>query len=376
MSGWRYIAQRLTGDGAGQFLDFDVPLQGVSLTRVLSGPDALSATIPVEVARLMGDDGRPLFEEWGTAIYAEADGQIRSGGILVRSAFDGPKWSLECAGFRGYLTDLPYTSSQHFVEADPLDIVRHIWQHVQAQPGGNLGVVVDGTTSPVRIGEELEQVEFDTTNGPVSFEAGPKKLAYWLTDDLGKEVDDLAKTTPFDYDDEHIWLPDGTIQHRFRLYYPSKGRRREDLRFVSGENITAQPSIERDGDEYCNEVLMLGAGEGRDMVRASHSRPDGRLRRVAVHSDKAVRSTAAAARVAAAELAARSGLDDVRTVEVRNHPHAPIGSFDVGDEILVEGETGWQDFSLWCRVLSYTINPDESDTMSLTIARTDTVTAA
>lgn len=295
----------------------------------------------------------------------------------MSSSFNGPSWELDCIGFAGYPGGMPYTGSVFFVESDPLDIVRHIWQHLQGQPGGNLDVVLDGTTSPKRIGTVLEQVEFDTTSGPVSFEAGPKKLAWWLTDDLGKEIDDLAKATPFDYSEEHDWDPSGAtlINHRIRLHYPTKGRRRDDLRFMVGENIHITPDLERNGDEYANEVLALGAGEGRDMIHSWTARPDGRLRRVAVEADKQLRTIRDVSTFGQRKLAERLGLDEITSVTVINHPHAPYGSWDVGDEIFIQGDLGWVEAGLWCRILSSTISPDQGQTATLTVARTDSVTS-
>ncbi len=377
MAGWRYLAQRLTGTGAGEFLDFALPLSNVQISRELSGPSRLTATITPEIGRMRGDDGRLLLEEWGSAVFPETEGQIRGGFIVVHSEMQGEQWQLDCIGYAGYPQGMPYTESIFFVEADPMDIARHIWDHLQAQRGGNLAVVVDSIKSPVRIGERLEQAEFDTQAGPVSFEAGPYKLTWYQTDDLGKNFDDLAKQTPFEYDEEHAWAADGSTQidHRIRLFYPRKGRRRDDLRFAIGENIQVIPTLERDGDEYANEVLALGAGEGRDMIRAQAANPDGRLRRVAVVTDKSARSERAARDVAGVELAARQVLDDIREVVVSDHPHAPLGSFDTGDDILIQGDLGWTDVMLWVRVLSITMSPERPYQARVGVARVDAVTA-
>ncbi len=86
--GWRYLAQRLTRDGSsGPWLDNELPLTDVSFTDVLSGPTQLTATITPELTRLVAADGKPLLDEWGTAIYAEADGEIRAAAILVSSTW-------------------------------------------------------------------------------------------------------------------------------------------------------------------------------------------------------------------------------------------------------------------------------------------------
>lgn len=204
--GWRYIVQRITGIDEADYLG-EIPISDVQITDTLSGPSGLTGTITPEIGMAKAADGRPLLDEWGSAVWAEADGQIRGGGIVTYSRFNGAQWQLECTGFTGYPTDLPYTGAAYYgVQVDPLDMVRLIWDHIQSQPGGNLDLIVDDTTSPVRIGDELKNVEFtDSSGNTVSFEAGPYKLAWWVTDDLGREIDNLAKRTPFDYHETHQW---------------------------------------------------------------------------------------------------------------------------------------------------------------------------
>lgn len=372
-AGWRYFAQRLDGSGAAITIHPDLPLRDVALTSTLSGPDALTATITPEVAALVGDDGKPVFREWSTAVWAEKDGEIRGGGILAHTGIRDAALTLECVGVTGYLRSMPYTSSRFFVEADPLDIARHIWDHVQAQPAGNLGVTLDPTTSPVRIGTELKQVEFDTQEGPVSFEAGPYKLSWWQTHDLSDNFDQLAADTPFEYREDVHWGPDDRLRFHVRIGYPTIGARRTDLRFVIGENVSKVPDLEYPGDEYANEMIVLGAGEGSTMVRGQVARPHDRLRRVAVVQDKQRRSERAAVDLAKRELALRLGEFSVTDVVVRDHPHAKVGSWQTGDEIFVAGDAGWVEMGVWCRVLSTTISPEQPDVAAISIIRTDKV---
>jgi hypothetical protein len=371
---WRYIAQRLDGEGAGEFLDMALPLASPQVTDVLSGPARITGSIDPEVMRLKAHDGRPLLEEWSTAIYAEQDGAIRGGGILTSSNFAGSSWSLDVMGFAGYPQGMPFTGSEFFVKADPADIFRRIWEHLQEQPGGNLGVIVDDTRTAVRIGTELAQAQFDTQAGPVSFESGPYKLAWYQTDDLGKAMDGLAEQTPFEYREEHAWTPLGEIEHRLRIGYPSLGTRRRDLRFVVGENISTSPTLDRDGDAYVNEILALGAGEGRDMIRAIDVRRDSRLRRAGVAVDKTARTVKQARSLARRELLARNLLEGVTTqITVRDHPHARVGSWNVGDEIRVQGKLGWLEMDAWFRIVSSTLSPNDASIAGLSILRTESV---
>lgn len=369
MSGWHYFATRLHGNGTETVIATEIPLEGVSPRVVLSGPDDFgSPSVPIEIERLRGEDGKPVFLPWSTAFYAEKDGLIRAGGLLTDAVADGPSLSLQIDGWTAYLEGMPYSGDEKWIEADPLDIARHIWAHVQSQPQGNIGLVLDDTTSPVRIGQEEEEVEFETEDGEeVSFTAGPYRLNYFSTHDLAREFDDLAQSTPFDYAVEHYWHGD-EIRHRLRLGYPRLGRRRKDLRFVVGENIT-EPSVDLETEEFATEVWLLGAGEGSKMVRGIAVRETDRLRRPVVISDETVSSAKRARQIAEAELAHRLGAEGVESIEVIEHPNAPVGSWQVGDEIRIQGGgSGWAGgLDLWVRVLDFTYAT--ADRATLTVMR-------
>jgi len=375
---WRYLAQRLTGDGLGEFIG-EIPLRSPAITDVLSGPTGLTGVVSPSILGLRGEDGHPVLDtRWNTAIWAEADGEIRGGGILAHRSMRGPELALTCVGFTAYPKDMPFTDAWYGVEVDPLDVVRLIWTHLQGKPRGNLGLQVSGLTTGLKIGVEMEQVEFDTESGPVSFEAGPVKLAWYQTEDLGGEIDRFAEETPFDYHERHQWASNGDTQleHFLDFGYPRIGRRRNDLRFVLGENISVVPSIEDDGADYANEILSLGAGEGRTMLRGGAAVNDGGLRRVATVVDKKARSLKNVNAVAKKELAWRSAFgEEITEIVVRDHPHAPLESWAVGDEIRVQADTDWSDVDQWARVLSSTISPESGEVATLTIAREDKVSA-
>lgn len=369
MSEWRYFATRI-GGGGEVTLESDLPLSGVEITEQLSGPDALSATITPEVARLKAPDGSLVIEPWNTFIWAEASRSVRGGGILVGADLDGPALSLDVMGLAGYPQGMPYVGGRSYVGADPLQVVRDVWQHLQGSPGGNLLVEVDGTVSPVRVGTPPRTASFTTGAGEeVSFDSGPLVLSWWTTEDCGRLIDQLAQDTPFDYRTSHAWNGD-VLEHRLELGYPRLGRRRADLRFRLGENIFEIPPITEDGEGFANSVQVLGAGEGRDMVRGVAALADGRLRRVATVTDKTVRSVRAATLRAQRELARRQNIRDVRQVVVSEHVHAPIGSWRVGDEIQVVADTGWASTDLWHRVVATTIRPEQG-TATLELVRAD-----
>lgn len=379
--GWRYFATRLDGEGGETLLHADLPIEDVTIEDVLSGHNVLSGKFEPVYRTLLADDGRPLLDEWSTAIYAENDGDIRGGGILVNSGFDGPSWEVECIGFTGYAQDLPYTGKGYKgIEVDPIDVVRVIWNHIQNQPGGDLGLILDSTDTngEVTIGTKLRQVEFDTQSGPVSFESGPYKLNWYTNHDLAGDIDDLASETPFDYHERHYWDAQGNLRHRVDIGYKKLGKRRENLRFVYGVNIFEQPSVSRDGDLYASGTMVLGAGEGASMIRALREparRPGGRLRRIAVVVDDRIKSKRRANKRADAENQWRARLEEIETVIVMDHPNAPLGSVKVGDEIRIEGQGDWIETSMWVRVLSISFQPENGNIAEYTVARTDMLTS-
>jgi hypothetical protein len=272
---------------------------------------------------------------------------------------------------------MPYLDSNFWIDKDPLFLARHIWSYLQAQPGGNLGLQVDQTTNtPVRRGTALEQVEFDTQAGPVSFESGPYRLAWYQTDNLGKEIDDLASETPFDYVERHAWADDGSdvIEHFLDFGYPRIGIQNGG-RFVEGENIRVNPSRQQRGELYANEVLTIGAGDGRAALRG-HAPTDrrGRLRRVQVVTDKSLRSQLKVNRRAAEEVALRQSKQSIEEIIVTDSNLAPFGSWNDGDDILVSLDSDWGDLEVWVRVLATTYTP-ETNQASLSVRRTDMISA-
>ena len=368
MSAWHYIAQRAT---TGELLTLELPLARDELTWTLSGAGALRGTVAPDIGTLRAEDGHLLLEEWGTLLYAEADGQIRWGGILVSSDFQDEAWHLEAAGFLTYPHGLIYTGKDYeAVQRDPADIVRDLWAHVQDQPDGDLGVTVEGRT-PVRLGETEKQVSFVTGDDEaVSFEEGPYRLAWADSPDVGEEIDSLAKETPFDYVESHAWREDDTIAHTVTIGHPRLGKRRSDLVFRDGENILTSVTVKRDGDDFANVVVGLGAGDGKAALHRSTGRRDGRLRRTAVYTDKGVHSARRMDARIRDELHRRGQLLTIDSVTVRDHPNAPIGSWALGDDIHVEVTVPWLgELALWCRVVEWSLETD--DTATLKLARSD-----
>jgi hypothetical protein len=364
---WRYIAQNVL---TGEFLHWQLPLKRDELTWDLSGPGALRGTItPVhEELRIAGE---PILQEWQTAIYAEANGSIRWGGIVHNADFDGPVWAVEAAGFSSYPHGQPYTGPLYSkINWDPTVAFVDIWAHLQSQPDGNLGVVVSRPTNcPVRIGTPAKPA----STGVEAVEAQPYELAWWDTTDCGSELDDLARETPFDYVEEHAWTGATSVSHTVRLGYPRLGTMRNDLLFVQGQNITKVIPVKRDGDKFANVVHGLGKGEGVQTIRAEVAVRDGRLRRVAVYSDKAVDTVNRMTSLTRREHTARQLRPEIASITVVDHPNAEFGAWQPGDDIRVLADLQWLGWTeIWCRVLSWSLEGESKATLNL--ARSDSFT--
>lgn len=374
--GWRYLAYTLDGSGGPQVvLSNELPLLDVSFTDVLSGPPQLQATINPLFRQLLATDGQPLLKPWHCQVLAEQDGILRYGGILVGSGYEGPQWSLDASGFSGYPKGMPYEGDTQFVEADPLDVTRHMWDHIQGGQESNLGVVLDRNTTTnglVKIGKALVPNADGTVPTNSSPDESPYKLNWYSNDDLGGDIDDLASSTPFDYHERHEWDSSKTQPvHYLDFGYPRIGQRQGDLRFILGENIQTIPSISDDGTDYASHVRVLGAGEGSAMVFGEAKQWTGGVRRCTTVDRKDVTDPSRAMGIARAEMQRRLLLTDMPQVLVRNDRSAPLSSFGVGDEIRVQVTEDWRTVDLWFRVLSRTIRPQDPELMSLTLLRSD-----
>lgn len=125
---------------------------------------------------------------------------------------------------------------------------------------------------------------------------------------------------------------------RVKIHNTRAGGRRNDLVFEQGINIMSELALVRDGEEYANAGLGVGAGEGTKAIRASIASTSPRLRRVAVVEDRSIKKSADLSAIMRKELKQRSGLPYVQEIEVVDHELAPMFSWNVGDHILIQGD--------------------------------------
>lgn len=387
MATWRYYAQRVL---TGEWLDRDLELYEVNITWSLSGPGGMTAKIDADQAGERALDGLMILEEWSTAVYAEVDGEIRWGGLLHSSSTEeGGVRALEFVGFSGYPKGRVYDSDTYRLwEADPFDIVRTLWAHVQSDEYANLGVTVDNDKCPVKIGDpspgpkpkrddygsnEQGKKKYQTDLAEWSNYAGePYELAWWLSLDCGDEIDNVLAEAGAEYKEKHWWMDSNRTQvrHHIELGYPGLGARREDLRFMEGENIFVPPLPTRNGDGYANKIIALGNGEERHMLRRTAGLSEaGRLRRDKVVGAQDVMSYNRLKKMAEDELRNSRDMLFFDSFEVVDHPNAPIGAWNVGDEIRVQTHSGFETLDRWVVVTEMTLSPETSDAASVSVTR-------
>lgn len=354
MGRWRYFVQHaLTGD----VLHSALPLTGVEFGNELNGPGSLTGTLAPHWVRANAD----LITPGIALIYAEADGYIRWGGLVWSVEPQDAEFRIEAAGWSSYLTK---RHDEHgnlngrgpYVNQDPCVIIRDIWAYAQEQPDGNLSVVVDATTSNAKVGTPAE----------------PWASFWYETPVLGDQVDDLVSEDGApQYTNLSSFQANGTIRRRLALGYPRLGARRTDISFATGVNIVAAPSVTYSGDDFANVILATGSGEGTAKRYAASPSRDGRLRMEQVLDLPTVNGNDVLGRRATAERRQRQVMGDVPEITVRDHPNAPLGSWQIGDDVRVTVHNQWVTFTGWCRITADSYKDDNPDQAVLTLKRAD-----
>ncbi|MDX3175191.1 hypothetical protein PV382_23360 [Streptomyces scabiei] len=353
---WRYFTQHAL---TGQVLHPALPLSGVEFGNELNGPGSFSATISPRWLKANPDVVDPAT----ALIYAEADGFLRWGGLVWDATATAAEYRIEAAGWSSYLNKRHDLHGElggrgPYVYQDPCVVIRDLWAYAQEQPDGNLNVVVDSTTSTAKTGTPAEPWH-----------------SYWYeTPVLGDHLDDLVSEEGApQYTNACHYQTNGTIRRRLILGYPRLGARRTDISFKSGVNIVDSPPVNRSGDDYANTVIGTGSGEGTATRFAVNAVRDGRLRMESVLALPTVNGKDVLGRRIAAERKRRQIMGQVEQITIRDHPNAPLGSWQIGDDVHVSVHNEWTSFTGWSRITADSYRPgDTPDQAVLTLRRADT----
>lgn len=459
--GFRVIAQKIL---TGEIIDWELPVSDdFEYTRQLSGPTVMKGSFKPEIRSVqeLNLDG------YAVMFHVEIDNVIRASGILLPPQYAESSLEFTCEGIAAVPHYVTWESSFSGIGVDAFDIVRKIWQHVQAIPTSNLGVelptVVSGRTFGTAAGVEIidannnvvqtlieperiraarailerlssispqQPIYADwswdgmpdivatwhidllndyTANGPQPIpadptapnsqtwltkliadyitsvvpegdktrekEAEPYELQWWNGINCGEEFDKLAGDTPFDYIEGMEWNEDKTdVDFFLDLGYPRLGSQRTDLLFNEDNILEVVPAQEGE-DTYASAILVVGSGEGAATIRGYASQSFGeRIRKTVVVTDKSITTTERANTTALAELGIRRGktFEITELVCAANHQNAPLGTYDLGDDIVVEVFVPWLNYwhRDWYRITSITYQPNR-DHVRLGVQRSD-----
>lgn len=348
MTRWRYWTQHAL---TGEQLHPALPLTGVEFSNDLNGPGILTGTLKPHFVKANAD----LLLPGKALVYAEADGRLRWGGLVWDVTAEDDEYRIEAASWSSYLTKRHDTHGElggrgPYVYQDPCTIIRDIWAYAQEQPDGDLGVVVDATFSGVTVGTPAE----------------PWHSHWYETPNLADHLTDLASEdgSP-EYSNACSYQANGTIHKRLVLGYPRIGTRRTDISFRSGVNIIDAPAVSYAGDDFANTVIATGSGEGTAMRRVEDSVRDGGLRMEALLALPAVNGNDTLGRRAAAERKRRQAMGEVTAITIRDHPNAPLGSWQIGDDVPVAVHNQWTSWTGWARIVGDTYQPGENDDQAI-----------
>lgn len=213
----------------------------------------------------------------------------------------------------------------------------------------------------------------DTTTVPTGAAYGRYTVTYTATT-AGQTIylDRVFFGDPGTADDPSPGVP----WRRIRLGYPRLGRRRDDISFSTGVNIITAVPVVYSADDFAQVVVATGSGEGRDQYRAVDAVRDGRLRMEDVLELPDIRGNDVLARRARAERLWRQRQGSIESITVRDHPAAPFGSWQVGDDVQVAVHDQWVDFVGWMRITGWRASPsgDDGEQFTISLARADSYT--
>jgi len=195
--------------------------------------------------------------------------------------------------------------------------------------------------------------------------AKPYEIAWWNQIDVGREIENLAKQTPFDFAEVPYWTSDHLdVQQHITIGYPRLGTKRFDLRFAEDENLFAAVVLRESPSFYANQVIVRGAGEGRVSIRAQAGGDNpSRVRRVTSLTDQTITTRERALDLAVEELYRRIAAYTISEITIdATHDNAPMGAFALGDDILIQANIPYYgEVALWHRILAYSWYPDRNE---------------
>lgn len=355
---WRISVQE--SRGTREIVTYDLNVTKLRITRALSGPFDLQCDVNPNDPSAAGI----YFKPWRQLVHVEKimQGKRRLWGTGIVQPSDIDENSgvlqLKAKGFSCYPKGIPWLEDLNWLANDVYRPVVEIWRHLQNDfPNGDLGVEIYPTTAGV---EMLPGYAFDGDLLNLNFFATFVRQTDRL--DCGDYIDALARDVPFDYVEQSAWNADRTdVVKKIKLGYPRLGVIQENLAFILNENvISAKPHTESQVD-WVSDVGITGYFPGQEYsARLANADPD-RLRRYLDEDTAFIDSNERSAAWANRRLARRQTPPYWETITILpNHPNAPLGSFDVGDSIIVKGSMPWVgEVAQFHKVIAITVDTEK-----------------
>lgn len=342
-------------------LERDLEVKSHKLQVNLSGPATLEFELPYKGYSQLGW----VPKAWGQIIHCIEDlspnRQIISSCIIFSAEVDPESGNMKISakGFSGYAEEIPWLENYNPVIVDPFEIVERIWNHMQSYAAGDMDVTVYPTSSGTFL---LPGFYFDGTEFVLDFFAIFVRAVDFK--DCADEINKLARDIPFDYIEKSVWH-DSThmqIDKTLELAYPRRGGQRTDLAFRFGDNVLSGVPSPEVAIEWTSDVIVNGWFPGKVYSSTFTNADPVRFRRVIREEDAKVNSNERAQVRAKRKLTMRQVPDYWSSITIDPmHSNAPFGTWELGDEIFVQGMMPWVGkVEAWHRITSFTLDASGS----------------
>jgi len=350
-----------------RILTRDLVVREPQVARNLSAPGNVAFKLAAgeQYASSSGID----WKQWGQWIIPETEvnGVRWCWGALLtnRCAIDPTTgdMNIEGVGFLGYPKGIPWLENFNPIAVDPGEVVQRIYSHLQNYINANLGIEVFPWETHTQM---LPGYAFD--GNILNFDLTAMFIRAVDFIDCADQITSLARDIPFDLFERVSWNGDRTeVIKRVEVAYPLGGLHQDFLTFRLGENVIAAELADELEVEPVSDVIIRSWAPGRVMTSLLGNADMTRARRTAMEEDLFIDSTERAAAFAKRKLQKRNIPISFSKITIDpNHPHAPFGSFDVGDNIRVQAPNfPWKgSIDQWHRIISITYQ-DGSPTMDL-----------
>jgi hypothetical protein len=338
-----------------QIMTHDLNVMEPEIMINLSGPSRMAfKLLPTEEKRSsFGIDWKTLGHVVVANIEIDYVEQIFAVGVVTDHKVD-PKsgvLQVETTGFIGYPKGEPCLINFNPIAVDPFEVVQTVWAFLQGFSNAQMGVEVYPASSGTQM---LPGYSFD--GSILSFDFFAIFLRAVDFPDSAGIIAGLARDIPFDMFEEAEWnLAKTELTPKIRLAYPFGGLQQVNLAFRMGENVISGERAEEMDVEPVSDIVIRSWLPGRVISSQLQNADLTRYRRTAMEEDVYIESTERAAAWARRKLQKRNIPKSFsKIVVLPNHPHAPFGSYSLGDSIYIEApDYPWTgDIAEWHRITS------------------------